>query len=636
VELGGVSLSNAPGFGDQPFAQVEKLDLKVAVLPLLSKRVEVDTVVLKGLGLHLARDAQGRSNWADLAGEPQPEGAPAEAQPGDGAGDGDLAFAVQGIQVEDARVVWDDRQAGQRLVLEDVNLTTGTLEPGADVPVNAGLRLTSDQPQLTLQLGLDGTVAVSGDFQQYIVDDLELRVEAAGEGLPADGVALDLTADLRLDQAAGTLSLQDLSLSGPEVQVTGQLNASGLQTAPAVDASLRLQDTNLRNLLGSFGVVLDTADPAALASVSGELGAKMADGALAIEPLQLKLDDSNLTGQVRVPSFDGPVVRATLTLDEIDLDRYLPPPGTGEAAPQAESSAETAPAGDPFAGIRTLDLDATATIGRLKVNNLRMNDLKAVIKSKGGVLRVDPASARLYDGSFGGLVELDVRQSEPKLRFKEALTGIQIGPLLQDLIGEDRLVGTGEVHADLRMVGLSEAQIRRSLNGTARIVFRDGAYKGINLAQLIREAQARLGQGTAGAAGAGTPQTDFTELTGSAVITNGVIDNQDLRAKSPLLRIDGQGRVNLPQDSLDYRLTTTVVGTLEGQGGRAAEELQGVPIPVRLTGSLQDPKPSVDLESALRAVAEQKVEEKKQEVLEDAQEKVQDEVGKALKGLFGR
>ncbi|MFM1891007.1 MAG: AsmA protein, partial [Pseudomonadota bacterium] len=238
--------------------------------------------------------------------------------------------------------------------------------------------------------------------------------------------------------------------------------------------------------------------------------------------------------------------------------------------------------------------------------------------------------------SFDGLVELDARQSKPKVRLKETLAGVQIGPLLQDLIGEDRLVGTGEVNADLRLVGLSEAEIRRSLNGTANIVFRDGAYKGINVAQLIRDAQAKLGQGTASPAGSGTPQTDFTELSGSAVISNGVVDNQDLQAKSPLLRIAGKGQVNLPQDSLDYLLTTTVVGSLAGQGGKGADQLKGVPIPVRLTGSLQDPKPTVDLQSALNAVAQQKIEEKKQEVMEKAQDKVQDEVGKALKGLFGR
>ena len=322
----------------------------------------------------------------------------------------------------------------------------------------------------------------------------------------------------------------------------------------------------------------------------------------------------------------------------LDLDRYLPPPDDADQAPAQASGEQQAQAPadeDPFAGLRTLDLEAEATVGTLKINNLRMSDLKAVITSKKGVLRVDPAQASLYQGRFTGLVELDARQKTPKARLKPDLKGVQIGPLLQDLAGEDRLVGTGEVEADLRVVGLSEAQVRNSLNGIARFAFRDGAYKGINVANLIRDAKAKLGMSSQGAV-AGPQQTDFSEMSGSAKITNGVIDNQDLVAKSPLLRIDGKGQVDLPKDKLDYTVTTEVVGSLEGQGGKGRDELSGVSIPIRLTGSLDNPKPTVDLQAALSEVAKQKIDEKKAEIQKDLQDKATDEVGKALKGLFGK
>lgn len=636
VQLGGVSLSNAPGFGDAPFAQVEKLDLKVRLRPLLNKRVEVDTVVLQGLALNLAKDGTGKSNWEDLAGagEPEPAAQPA-ADPGEGLGA--LSLAVQGIQIEGARVVWDDRQAGQRVVLEDVRLVTGTLEAGAKVPLAAGLRLSSDQPQLTLTLTLEGTVAVSSDLKQFDAQALQLQLQAAGAGLPQDGLGLALTTDVALDQGAGTLALANLSIKGPQIAIAGEVAVRELQAAPKVDARLQLEQTNLRKLLGSFGILLDTADPQALTSVSGDLGISLADGGAAVDPLQLRLDAANLTGKVRVPSFEGPVVRATLALDEIDLDRYLPPPAAaGADTAKGAAAAEPAP-GDPLAALRTLDLDATATVGKLKVNNLQMNEVKAVIKSKGGVLRIDPAAARLYQGSFNGLVELDARQAKPKIRIKEALTGIQVGPLLRDLVGEERLSGTGNVEADLRLAGLSEAEIRRTLNGNLSLVFRDGAVKGVNLAQLIRDAQRALGKRSAAEqAAGGAPQTDFSELSGSAVITDGVIDNQDLQAKSPLLRIDGKGQVNLPQDSLNYLVLTEVVGSLEGQGGKGRDELSGVPIPIRFKGSLKDPKASVDLEAALSAKGKQVIEAKKAEVQQKVEEKAKVEVDRALKGLFGR
>jgi AsmA protein len=629
LRLGGVSLSNAQGFGGEPFAKVEELDLKVGLLPLLDRRIEVATVVLRGLGLNLARDETGRNNWDDLAERAQ---APAQdtdvkdADTGDGAG---FALAVQGIEVEDARVVWHDRKAGQRVVMDEVRLVTGELAGGADVPVEAGLTLALDEPRLQLVFGLDGTLSVSSDFNELASDDLRLKVNAAGAGLPADGLELQMRTDFRFDQAAGSLALSDLAVSGPQIDIDGALTASGLKKdQPEVEARLALNETNLKHLLGSFGAVLETADPAAMTRLSGGLTFHMADGGAVVDPLALRLDDSEITGQVRIPSFDGPVVRASLEVDDIDVDRYLPPQAEDAAAP-GQPAAAAAP-GDPFAALRTFDLQATARVGKLKINNLRMTDVEATVTSKNGVLRIDPAAARLYDGSFKGLLELDARKPTPRVRARPALSGIQIGPLLADLAGEDRLVGTGEVDADITLVGLSEREIRNSLNGTLRFAFRDGAYKGINLAQLIREAKAALGMGEPP-----PPQplrTDFSEMSGSARITDGVIDNRDLQAKSPLLRIGGKGTVDLPEDNVDYLITAEIVQSLEGQGGKQRDELAGVPIPVRLRGSLQQPEPSVDLEAVVKARARQEIEAHKDEI----QEKAQEEVGKALQKLFGR
>jgi AsmA protein len=229
---------------------------------------------------------------------------------------------------------------------------------------------------------------------------------------------------------------------------------------------------------------------------------------------------------------------------------------------------------------------------------------------------------------------LDVSGKQPKLSAKNHLTDIQIGPLLKDVAGEDRLIGRGELHADVRMLGLSEAEIRRSLNGTSRFAFKDGALKGVNIAQVIREGSRKLGLGGDNR-DTGTPgQTDFTEISASLTMTNGVIKNQDLQAKSPLLRIDGKGEVDLPNDSVDYLVTTELVKSLEGQGGKGRDDLAGITIPVRVTGPLAKPSYRPDLEAALSAKAKAQLEEKKQEVTKKVEEKAKEKLNDALKGLF--
>ncbi len=641
IETGGVRVGNAAGFAEQPFAEIDQLGLKVKLMPLLSQKVEVDTLVVKGLRLNLEKDASGKTNWDDLAGQQEEKPAQAgEAEKQPAEAPSPVALSVQGIQIEDARISWDDRQAGQKYVLDGVRVVTGALAPGATVPVEAGINFSSSKPAMTLKADLTASVSSDADLAVFRISDLLLNLDAAGEGLPAGGAKLTLKANVTADTKADTLNLDQLEISGPAMAASGELAVTAMQTNPAAKGTLRIAETNLKTLASMFASPIETTDPAALTRASGDLGFVYADGALKLDPLKVRLDDSNLTGYLHVLDGAGPVVRTKLDLDQIDLDRYMPPATSaaadGQAAAPAEQTQSKPAQGqeDPFAALRTLDFVGEFKIGKLKVNNARMSNVTTKVVSSKGVLKVDPMSANLYEGSFNGSAVLDASGRQPKLSAKNQLTDIQIGPLLKDVAGEDRLIGRGELHADVRMVGLSEAEIRRSLNGTSRFAFKDGALKGVNIAQVIREGSSKLGLG-GDSPDAGTPgQTDFTEISASLTMTNGVIKNNDLQAKSPLLRIDGKGEVDLPKDSIDYLITTELVKSLEGQGGKGKDDLAGIPIPVRVSGPLSKPSYRPDLEAALSAKAKAQLEEKKQEVTKKVEEKAKEKLDGVFKGLF--
>jgi AsmA protein len=641
IETGGVRVGNAAGFAEQPFAEIDQLGLKVKLMPLLSQQIEIDTLVVKGLRLNLEKDASGKTNWDDLAGQQEEKPAqPGEAEKQPAEAPSPLALSVQGIQIEDARISWDDRQAGQKYVLDGVRVVTGALAPGATVPVEAGINFSSSKPAMTLKADLTASVSSDADLAVFRINDLLLNLDAAGEGLPTGGTKLTLKANVTADTKADTLNLDQLEISGPAMAASGELAVSAMQTNPAAKGTLRIAETNLKTLASMFASPIETTDPAALTRASGDLEFVYADGALKLDPLKVRLDDSNLTGYLHMLDSAGPVVRTRLDLDQIDLDRYMPPAVSASADGQAAAPAERAqskPAQgqeDPFAALRTLDFVGEFKIGKLKVNNARMSNVTTRVVSSKGVLKVDPMAASLYEGSFEGSAVLDASGKQPKLSAKNQLTDIQVGPLLKDVAGEDRLIGRGELYADVRMVGLSEAEIRRSLNGTSRFVFKDGALKGVNIAQVIREGSSKLGLG-GDKLDLGTPgQTDFTEISASLTMTNGVIKNDDLQAKSPLLRIAGKGEVDLPKDSIDYLITTELVKSLEGQGGKGRDDLAGIPIPVRVTGPLSKPSYRPDLEAALSAKARAQLEEKKQEVTKKMEEKAKEKLDGVFKGLF--
>jgi AsmA protein len=284
--------------------------------------------------------------------------------------------------------------------------------------------------------------------------------------------------------------------------------------------------------------------------------------------------------------------------------------------------------------LRALDIDGSVKIDRLKAFQLNSTDILMTLKAKDGRVRVHPARASMYQGSYTGDIGLDVSGKQPKISLNEKLAGVQVGPLLKDLTGDDKLSGATRAGAVLTTGGQTPEALKRNLNGNLEFAFTDGAVKGFNLAALIRNAQARL-QGETPPADQGPNQTDFSEMTGTAKVTNGVISNNDLKAQSPLLRVEGKGDVDLPGESLDYLLTAKIVGSLEGQGGKKLDDLKGVAIPVQISGPFAKPDYQVRLDRALKDAAQDKVKEKLEKKLDKQIEKGLDkELGDQLKGLF--
>jgi AsmA protein len=237
-------------------------------------------------------------------------------------------------------------------------------------------------------------------------------------------------------------------------------------------------------------------------------------------------------------------------------------------------------------------------------------------------------SANLYDGQYNGNVTLDARSNALKLAIDEKITGVQAGPLLNDLSGDAPISGTATASAKLTGAGSNVDQIKATLTGSGNFAFTDGALKGINIGESIRKAKAAL-KGESLTPSNEPVETDFASLRGSFKATNGLISNQDLALMSPLLRVNGAGNANLPTETIDYALKVSIVETSKGQGGKDLADLKGLTIPVKITGTFQSPKPSVDLASLFEQKAK---DEAKQKIKEKLDEKLGDKLGGLLGG----
>jgi len=268
------------------------------------------------------------------------------------------------------------------------------------------------------------------------------------------------------------------------------------------------------------------------------------------------------------------------------------------------------------------------------VAHMKATDVRLGLQATGPRVDINPLQATLYGGTLTGSLGATTTRA-PRITATQKLTGIALGPLLKDAIDKTPIDGKGDVSLDISTSGATVSQFKKALGGNASLMLRDGAINGINLAAAIRNAKAKLGQAQAApqqGTGSAQDKTDFTELSGSFKIANGVAHNDDLSAKTPLLRLGGNGDINIGTDSLDYTVKATIVPTLEGQGGPELQELKGLTIPVKLTGPFNAVAWRIDFGAMVGDVAKAKVQEKKAAIEAEVKGKLEDR----LKGLLGR
>jgi len=631
VEIGPTRLSNAPGFSNRPFAAVNKVSVRIKLLPLLHKQVEMGTVVLDGLQLSLETRADGKTNWADLAAHEAEQAKPApEAAPGEPAS-GRLALAglaIGGVRISDANVLWDDKKQGARYQVEGLSLRTGAIEPGATVPVELGMQLDVSEPPVKGPVNFSGEVSLSEDSQTIRLAKSELTTDLKGEGLPGGALKSRLGFDSVVHLDSGELDMPKLVVDLLGLTLEGTVQGKQLFNAPAVNADLKIKEFVPRELIEALGQPLPVvSDATVLGKADASLKLAATADSARVSDLRLRLDESSIDGNLSVANFAMPAIRFDLHLDQIDVDRYLPPQTGEPAVPVTPTTAAAAGAQMfPVDTLRALDVDGSLKIDRLKAYQLNSTDIVMKLVAKGGQIRVHPAQANMYEGSYNGDLNLDVRGKQPKISMNEKLAGVQVGPLLKDMTGKDTLSGATRGSAVLATSGQTPESLKKNLNGTLDFAFTDGAVKGFNLAAMLRKAQAQL-KGQPVPTEEGPDQTDFSELSGTATVTNGVISNRDLMAKSPLLRVEGTGDVDLPAESLDYLLTAKIVGSLKGQGGKELDDLKGVSVPVQISGTFAEPKYQVRLDKVLKDTTEKKVKEK-------IEKKLEKKFGDQFKGLF--
>lgn len=635
LSLEKVQLRNPVGFAEPDLLRFTQGDASVALLPLLSHRLEIGKVTLSGAHLFIQTKADGSSNLSGLV-------KTSAADKGDGAqspaGDSQPAapaateekpwqISLQGVALVEASALVRDDRSGAVSRLDRLDLDLGQLTPGEWVPVT--LAAKGAQGDRAFDLKGQAQLKLARELKASELKELTLggslseptqRLDAFS--LKADRLALGQWSSLALSLSGAQGAADQPTLAGT---LEGTLKAridQGLQLVEVSDAVLaaRLSGDSLPR-------------PQMNLKLAGFARAELDKQTITLSNLVMGADDALLSGSGAVHLGAVPKVEFDLKGEKLDLDAWL-----GQAAPAKAAAAPAAPAkgGDKgaapaakalsavepdLAALKRVDLAGRLQLGSLRLKGLDLSAVDLQLALAGGQLSLKQFSAAVAGGQVTASGVLDARQQPARYLVHKRVQGVDVRPLLQTLAQNDRLEGKGDLEVQVQGTGLSEQALRSQMQGKLSLRLSDGALHGINLAEMIREARATLtGKGAGQVKEA--RKTDFSALTANFQIANGVARSDDIQLLAPALRVKGQGQTALVPETLDFLFLTSVVESSKGQGGKSVDELKDVTIPVRIGGHWQAPSYRLDVKELLS----------NNKVLE---EKARKEAERGLKKLLG-
>ncbi|HTH15478.1 MAG TPA: AsmA family protein [Magnetospirillum sp.] len=534
VQVANVGLSNPPGFQAKDMVRLGALDMRLKLLPILSGKVEVDSFVLVDPVIALEVDRQGRANWVFETAKPaEKTEAKPEAKSSAMGGLSDVSLGQ--VRIDNGKLTYMDAKSGTREEIDAINLAIGLKNLDTPLKVKGSLKYRAKQVDLTADVTkpralLDGSTTPA---------ELSITTESVKLGFKGE--------------ATGTTVKGDLDLSVPSVR-----NLALWATGKPLDAP--------GSGLGPF-------------SLKGKLaagGTKVAltQAAIALDAIKAKGDVTVDTGGAR-PSLVG-----ELDVDAFDMNPYLPPeqPKKAEAGGKSDWSDEPIDA----SGLKAADVNFALSVGSMTVRKIQVGKSALKLVLNNGRLNADLTQLELYKGSGHGKLGLDGNQPGIGLDAAFDLKGLAAEPFLKDTAGLDRLEGTGNFDIQVSGHGKSVRALVSSLDGKGAVHFVDGAIKGVNLDDMLRNVSGAF-------TGGGTQKTDFAELGGTFTITNGILTNKDLVLKSPRLHAQGAGTVELPPRTVHYRIEPPTLG--------------GVAVPVIVEGPWDNVTFRPDLEAMVKEKA---------------------------------
>jgi len=437
---------------------------------------------------------------------------------------------------------------------------------------------------------------------------LQSDVGLSGGDLPAGGVAMSVAANtVGYDLNSGRADLAQLIASLNAAGLQADLTGSGFYSEKSADlvGDVKVNQFSPRKILADLDQPeIVTADPAVLQTAAFSSQWSIKNSLLRLDGIDVRLDDTSIQGMTQLNYPDQSGIQFDISLDEINLDRYMAP-STDESTEDAnDAGAEEL----PLDVLKELDLQGQARIGKLTVSDAVLQNLEFTISVVDGLLKIAPIRADLYGGKYNGRLRLNVARERPRMSFKHTVKAVQAGGLLADLAETENIEGLLSASVEGAGFVRTTDELLRTLDGDISMKLAKGVYNGVDIWHEIRKARALL-KGEPPPQASAEPKTPITAMDLNGRIEKGTLNTDKLLLEIPFIRLDGKGAMNLVEENMDYRFNARVFGDPKFDDGEDYSDLEKFVIPLTVSGDIAGPKVGVDLADMAKNVAVQKAQD---------------------------
>lgn len=317
VSTGELTISNAPGFSGSHFAKINASHVMVKILPLLSKKLEVSRIELKGLDLNLAKNKQGVSNWDDLTKAKTDE---QQALPHKDKTENVnplAALALGGISIEQAHIVWDDQKEGQHTEINDFNLITGELAFNQPIDVELSLQLVNKEPNLTESLSFTTDLTVNEQLDVFNLANIELKSLTTGQAIPGETLTALLQSNVAVDLTKQTASISGLKLN------LDDLTEEKLKMTLSTDALINLAEQAITTT--GLNITADGLMNNKLsANLLADIAVNLTQQTLSVSGLKLNAGELKLSADINGSQIkDNPLFKGPVNIESFNLAQFL-------------------------------------------------------------------------------------------------------------------------------------------------------------------------------------------------------------------------------------------------------------------------------------------------------------------------